>query len=206
MGLFDDIRCEYRLPLPEDQGELAGKDWSKQGFQTKDLGEGMGGYCIRADGTLWLVGARWLQGELGEPNFQNHFFGTIHFYDTIRCQKHDYWVEWQATFTKGKLNELRLEEWRLDDNTERLQQEADFAASRERTERFIKTLIGRFLYPPYAWLVGLLFGAGVGSGAGKLAEWLHKVQRLAWRLEHYLKPHGDPIRAERRRKKFKDAL
>lgn len=206
MGMFDDIRCEYPLPLPEDQGELAGKDWSKQGFQTKDLGEGMGGYCIRADGTLWLVSGRWLADDPEGETFQKDFFGTVEFYGWVRGQKSDYQIEWVATFANGKLNDLRLREWLLEDNTKRLREEAERVAKQASTDRFRKTWIGRFVYPPYAWLVGILIGVVIGAGAGKLAERLHKVQRLAWRLEHRLKPHGDPIRAERLRKKFKDAL
>ena len=98
MGMFDDIRCEYRLPLPEDQGELAGRDWSKQKFQTKDLGQGMGVYYIRADGTLWLVEGRWLVDDPVGETFQKDFFGTVEFYDTAYGQKHDYRVQWAAVF------------------------------------------------------------------------------------------------------------
>ena len=206
MGMFDDIRCEYPLPLPEDQGELAGKDWSAQGFQTKDLGEGMGGYCIRADGTLWLVRGHWLADDPVGGSFQKDFSNSVEFYHILHAQKHDYWMKWQATFAEGKLKDLRLSEWRLEDNTERLRQEAERAAKQARTDRFRKTWIGRFVYPPYAWLVGLLIGVVVGAGAGKMADWLHKTQRLARRLEHYLKPYGNPIRTQRRMGKFKDAI
>ncbi len=206
MGMFDDIRCEYPLPLPEHQGEMAGTDWSKEGFQTKDLGEGMGGYCIHADGTLWLVSGRWFADDPEGEIFQKDFYGTVEFYGSFNGQKNDYRFEWVATFADGKLNDLRLREWLLEDNTKRLREEAERAAKQARTDRFRKTWVGRIVYPPYAWLVGILIGAIVGSGAGKLADWLHKVQRRARRLEHYLKPHGDPIRAERRRKRFKDSL
>jgi hypothetical protein len=206
MGMFDDIRCEYPLPLPEDRGELAGKDWSKQGFQTKDLGQGMGGYCIRADGTLWLVSGRWLVDDPEEETFQKEFLGTVEFYGSARGQKNDYRFEWAATFINGKLNDLRLREWRLDDNTERLRQEAEYAAKHARTDQFSKTWIGRFVYPPYAWLVGVLLAEVVGSGAGKLAEWLQRIQGRACRLEERLKPHGDPIRAEKRIEQFKNEL
>lgn len=54
MGMFDEIRCEYALPLPEAVGELSGFDWQKYAWQTKDLECLLGRYCIRSDGTLWM--------------------------------------------------------------------------------------------------------------------------------------------------------
>ncbi len=45
MGVFDEIRCKYKLPLPEAQDFV---------FQTKDTDEQYCGmYEIREDGTLW---------------------------------------------------------------------------------------------------------------------------------------------------------
>lgn len=47
MGIFDNVRCLYPLPWPEE--ELAGLEW-----QTKDMEVPyMDHYEIRADGTLW---------------------------------------------------------------------------------------------------------------------------------------------------------
>ena len=200
--MFDDIRCEYPLPLPEDQGELAGKDWLQNGFQTKDLGEGMGVYCIRADGTLWLVKGRWLADDPEGETFQKDFSGTVEFYGTVYCLKHDYRVEWQAMFTQGKLNELLLREWQLEDNTKRLREKAEREIKEARTKRFLETWTGRFLYPPYAWLIGILLREIVANGAYKLSNLLTKVRSQTWRLESYMKPHGDPLRLRSRRKKM----
>ena len=202
MGMCDDIRCEYPLPLPADQGELAGLDWAKQGLQTKDLGQGMGEYCIHADGTLWLVGARWLHNELSEPNFRKDFFGTVELYDFIYGKKHDYRVAWEAVFAKGKLKDVRLKEWELEDNSERLKFKAEREAEEARRTRFLQTWFGRSIYPAYAWLIGTLVETVIGKGLGKAADGLHRFQRFAWRLESWLAPHGNPIRAKARQKKL----
>jgi len=206
MGMFDDIRCEYRLPLPEDQGELAGRDWSKQKFQTKDLGQGMGVYYIRADGTLWLVEGRWLVDDPVGETFQKDFFGTVEFYDTAYGQKHDYRVQWAAVFAQGKVNDLRLSQWRLEDNSERLRTEAEMKYKAARTDRFLKTWVGRYLYPPYAWLVGVILRQIVAGGAYKLSKALMKVQTGAWQLEHRILPHGNPISKRVLLRRMKDRL
>jgi hypothetical protein len=189
MGMFDDIRCEYPLPLPIDQGELAGKDWSKHGFQTKDLGKGMDGYCIRADGTLWIVRGRWLGDDREGENFLKGFFGTVEFYGFIYGRKNDYSIEWEAKFAEGKLADLRLKEWRSEDNSGRLQQEAKWQAERQRVERFQRTWVGRFIYPPYAWIVRIVVKLAV-KATYAIPSFLH-------RMEYRLTPYGNPIATRR---------
>jgi hypothetical protein len=206
MGMFDDIRCEHPLPLPADQGELAGKDWTKHGFQTKDLGQGMGAYCVRADGKLWLVGAAWLRDDLAEEQLQEHFFGTVEFYDTVYGQKHDYRVRWKATFAEGKLKDLCLNEWRLEDNTERLHQEAERKAKKDRTDRFLRTWAGRFIYPAYAWITGMILNGFVADGFYRLSNAFSRLRTIAWKLAGRLTPHGDPIGAKRRERARKSLL
>lgn len=206
MGMFDNIRCEYPLPLPEDQGELAGKDWTKHGFQTRDLGEGMGTYCIRADGTLWLIGARWLQDDPFQDTFQKDFFGTVEFYDFVYGQKNDYRVEWKATFAQGKLSDLCLSEWRLKDNTKRLREKAEREANAQRTERFLKTWAGRFIYPAYAWIVGMILNVFVADGSYRLSNAFSRLRTIAWKLAGRLTPHGNPITAKRRRRVVESLL
>jgi hypothetical protein len=45
MGMFDDVRCLYKMPF----GDLSGEE-----FQTKDTNaQHLDNYEIRADGTLW---------------------------------------------------------------------------------------------------------------------------------------------------------
>ena|SRR6266498_337889 len=94
MGMFDDIKCEYPLPLPEIQGELAGRNWRENGFQTKDFDCLMDQYCIYEDGTLWQQTYAFETSRKGrrrrkpvgwEP--MSTYTGTVRFYDSINGQK-----------------------------------------------------------------------------------------------------------------------
>src|ERR1044071_115426 len=110
MGMFDDIKCEYPLPLPENQGELVDRNWREQGFQTKDFDCLMDHYCIQEDGTLWrqtyaveTTRKGWPRRKpVGWEPMRNHT-GTVLFYDSINGQRVDYWVEWVAVFVAGKV-------------------------------------------------------------------------------------------------------
>lgn len=114
MGMFDDLRCYYPLPIPGA---------NKLVYQTKDLECFMDHYEIREDGTLWheeydiedrsdpaeeglmgLVGAmtrvnkRWKQVSLT---------GEVVFYGSFRGDWKD-WIEWSSYFHAGRLCQLHL--------------------------------------------------------------------------------------------------
>src|SRR5437667_12711005 len=100
MGMFDDIKCEYPLPLPETQGELAGRNWRENGFQTKDFDCLMDQYCVREDGTLWQQVYAWGETRKGRrcrnaAGWQpmSGYTGTARFYDFLYGNQADYWVE-----------------------------------------------------------------------------------------------------------------
>lgn len=201
MGMFDDIKCEYPLPLTEDQGELAGQNWRENQFQTKDFECLLDEYCIREDGTLWQQIYSWETTRKGRPYRKpagwqpmSTYTGTVRFYDSIKAHKADYWVEWLAVFVSGKLTELKLHSWEQRDNRERLAWEARWQLGREKSERFLATWFGRHVYPLYAWLVYGCFGIR----AYRFWQWLgtlcdrtgHSFDRLGRKLA----PYGDPIR------------
>lgn len=55
MGLYDYINCQYKLPIPENRGELTEKDFYRIfNFQTKSLGKEMRNYEIREDGSVFV--------------------------------------------------------------------------------------------------------------------------------------------------------
>ena len=91
MGMFDDITCEYPLPLPENQGELGGRNWRENGFQTKDFDCAMDNYRIRADGSLWQQAYVWAKTRKGRPcrkpgDWQplGAYTGTVCFYSELQ--------------------------------------------------------------------------------------------------------------------------
>lgn len=148
MGMFDNVRCKYPLPIA-GAGELE--------FQTKDTPEQfLENYEIREDGTLWLEDydiedrseyGKWTREHPGEEPPESvkgllsfagfmarvnkrqvpvQFTGKIQFYTTLGKQ-HTGWIEFSAYFVDGKLNQLGLIEHRLPDaeQEEKRKQELD---------------------------------------------------------------------------------
>jgi len=94
MGMFDDIQCDYPLPLPEYQ---------RNHFQTKSLHCTLSRYRITKDGRL-------VDGFAQEVPYD----GDLYFYDIPRPGG---WIEFRATFREGRVTELvewKDEEWRDD--------------------------------------------------------------------------------------------
>lgn len=132
MGMFDDIRCKYPLPVP------GANDLD---YQTKDTGhQYMDQYEIREDGTLWHEDydiedqsdlAKWRAAHPGEEPpeemtsalaswagcmarinkrwRQVKCTGEIGFYNTLGTD-HSGWIEWSAYFIDGELQTIVLVE------------------------------------------------------------------------------------------------
>ena len=131
MGLFDDIKCKYPLPV-------AGAN--KLDYQTKDTpSQFMDQYEIREDGTLWYEEydiedyseySKWKKehpnepepdetkqpfgwkffGCLGKANkrwVQEKMSGEICFYTSLG-KDHSGWLEFSAYFKNGQLQQLNL--------------------------------------------------------------------------------------------------
>lgn len=126
MGMFDDLKCKYPLPL------VGANDVD---YQTKDTpSQFMDKYEIREDGTLWhedydiedrseagqwqksnpgkelpheLSGLRSIDGCMSKINKlwkRELFTGEIRFYGHLGTD----WIEWSSYFVDGKLRELHL--------------------------------------------------------------------------------------------------
>lgn len=135
MGMFDDLRCKYPLPV-EGANDLA--------YQTKDTPcQYMEMYEIREDGTLWVeeydtedqsVCGQWKRDFPGKPvpddiAYQmggcmtrvnkrweqvKNFTGEIRFYTNLDGKGKDRgWIEWSSYFFHGQLSVLHLIEHRL---------------------------------------------------------------------------------------------
>jgi hypothetical protein len=130
MGMFDNIRCRYPLPL-EGANALD--------YQTKDTpAQFCDLYEIRDDGTLWRehyevedhsAAAKWqaenpgqelpealsgwesIIGSMTHVNERweqvSDFIGELRFYTTLP-PKHSGWIEWSAYFEAGKIARLNL--------------------------------------------------------------------------------------------------
>jgi hypothetical protein len=132
MGMFDDIKCRYPLPV-EGANALD--------YQTKDTpAQFCDLYEIREDGTLWREdydtedhseAAKWLAANPGKelPEELNglrsfmgcmtrvnkrweqvpNFIGELRFYTTLP-PNHTGWIEWSAYFEGGRVVRLNLVE------------------------------------------------------------------------------------------------
>lgn len=138
MGMFDVIKCEYPLPLPEDLGECEGLDWEEIEFQTKSFGAesamlNSGIFSISGDGQIYLEKFKIKFDEDESHPFggknelipdgveKQEFTGEVDFYHVHMGKEEDYWMEFKAIFWKGDLKELTLSEWKKEDNKTRLQ-------------------------------------------------------------------------------------
>jgi len=131
MSMFDTIICQYKLPLPEEAGQLVSPpDWSNVQFQTKSFDCTLDTYSIEEDGQIYkdVVVRELVKSKAGvldiderqegiekvEATLELRFY-TIHMEDDF-----DYWVEFKALFWKGDLKEIELVEWNRRDNEERV--------------------------------------------------------------------------------------
>lgn len=109
MGMYDNLKCSYPLPINDFKNEV---------FQTKDTpAQMLDLYEIRSDGTLWhenydtedrsdpnADGIKRLYGCCTKVNkrweFEDTFVGEIRFYTSTTD---GVWLEFSSYFVNGKL-------------------------------------------------------------------------------------------------------
>lgn len=102
MGMFDEVICEVDLP----------DGWKHPVFQTKDFEDPyLNKYVIRADGRL-IRKKPWYQCEISADTDTN-YHGLLRFYSyegdpNQETPIEDRWHEYEAKFTDGALQEIRL--------------------------------------------------------------------------------------------------
>lgn len=137
MGMFDDIKCKYPLPL---------KGANDLDYQTKDTPmQYLDSYEIREDGTLWheeydiedhSEAGKWVKANPGKELPENlgllsfagcmarvnkrwlpvNITGEICFYTMysikdavlVNATACDGWLEWSAYFVDGKISQLHM--------------------------------------------------------------------------------------------------
>lgn len=132
MGMFDNLLCEYPLPLDG----MTGVEW-----QTKDLRCELETYRITADGVLEVrFGGQW------ELALAPHWL-IINFYSTLDYKKRDdgrwlswRWVEFCAHFTHGKLDGLEL----VCDKIENAPTDEEIAQKRRETDDFLADVMKKY--------------------------------------------------------------
>lgn len=138
MGMFDSIECDYPLPLPLEVVDIMPDPYSQE-FQTKDLENLMDTYILSEEGELlWIKKEyKWkddddsfLKGYMEVTKQEivpTNFHGILNFYcyetvydETTSNNVKDVSIDYLAKFTNGKLENIEMLSYEINDATERL--------------------------------------------------------------------------------------
>lgn len=110
MGMFDTIFVRSELPLTEELSKLDVK-WNELDYQTKSLENCMSTYEITKDGELVAYNdAWWEDNSVKRETFKVPCHGKILFYNYIQdADGYDWFIDFNAYFTYGKLDKIELE-------------------------------------------------------------------------------------------------
>jgi hypothetical protein len=188
MGMFDNIICEYKLPLPELSGdeveELEEVKWDEESFQTTSFDGELITYDISSDGQLYehKVSREWVKDdespigirleETDDGIEKKDYSGEIIFYSLIPCKKNDYWFEFKALFWKGDLKEIELLEHKKEDNKNRVEAQAKLEEGLVKLEKRRNKWWFSF-YRVYRFIFGFTF-----SLIRRILEW--ELRALYW--------------------------
>jgi hypothetical protein len=135
MGMYDEIFVKQDLPLPDEILNL--KDWKNYAFQTKDLDNCLSEYIINEYRELvevvkereyipyteeekrvnklspWNIWKETKETITSYRNTNHHGIIIFYTYDSID-EETDFWVDFKATFTHGKLENIILLEYKID--------------------------------------------------------------------------------------------
>ena len=176
MGMYDNINCLYPLPHPEKAGELSDCNFAEFDFQTKDLDNVLDRYEIRTDGTLWhelydiedksdpnATGIEHLFGMYSKTNVHwmqmLDYSGSIDFCDFITndALQNDYWIEYTATYSCGKLISIVLKKFEVTPNAERKARQAVWDDERKQRRILWNRWYMKYGYAYYDKLVANIF-------------------------------------------------
>ena len=148
MGMFDNIECNYPIPLPLEVIDLV-PDIYEQEIQTKCLDCFLDLYILNENGVLYKDDKKYewkdddshfLKGYLevtDRKTIETHFHGIINFYIYNRILDSDdknkgidISLDYIARFTSGKLEFIELKDYSIEDASEHI----------KRTNEFFKNL------------------------------------------------------------------
>ena len=92
-------------------------------------------------------------------------------------EKLDYWMEFKALFWKGEMKEVTLEEWREEDNSERLEFTEQIKSAHSKHQKDSKTLIYKIKGVYTQFVRGILF----------CIRWLLGwVVKVTWKIQRWI--------------------
>lgn len=203
MGMYDKIKCEYALPIPEDLGELTQEHLQNTTYQTKDLDNLFGNYKICKDGYLWAlkVEGYHLKGDLKAESVCDRigrFVETenkwikidktveLYFYEMFYKSedgkidfKNDYWIEYKALIIRGKVEEISIDNFEKNDNHARKAASAKWQNKLKDDTAFINKWYIKVWYRPWRWLVRSAF---------RIYRRIKNYIPSDWKVERFLSP------------------
>ena len=188
--MFDTVICKYPLPMPSDPKGYSGSE----DFQTKHLDCGLDTYEIAANGQL-SVHKR--EGKLIEPNKEaKGLFDKIGryeitktwvepVYDTLTMEmydyeqsdksEYDYFIQYEAVFIDGIVDEIKLIGFEATDNAERKKKDEEFDKKLKEWYEFTKTRKYKYFVNPYNKSIKFIFR--------KISKILSFLSSKVWTLE-----------------------
>ena len=147
MSLFDYVKSEYELPLPQEVlDDLRDTDWDEVEFQTRSFDlPALDTYEISEEGSIYMETYKSTgEGILDRTRTgieKIDYTGELIFYTALMSEERDYWIQFKALFYTGELKEIELDELEKNDPAERL-----------KIEKMIKKNFSKFLEQRNSWL------------------------------------------------------
>ena len=160
MGMFDYISVADKLPTNAEI-DASGINLYSEPFQTKDLDNIMATYYIQG-GKLFVEKYKvteWVEDPEGfaggyidrkEPYQEEilDYHGKINFYHFIDKDDYDHWVEYDAYFNRGKLEEIKLVKYEKNSN---VQKKKDLKELFQRMDESRKKWYNKYLFHTKFW-------------------------------------------------------
>ncbi len=193
MGLFDSITIkDYNLPQPP--AEEIKYYTPETEFQTKDLNEGMGEWKIDGAGYLWEKRTKWTYPE-PPPNpksfldsyvypeqvssswEQSFITSTLNIYTSQwdEIGDHDYWIEYDIVFIKGRVAEVKLIKFTSTNNLARKEKYKQFEIELQESYAFRQSFGYRYFYQWYF--------KGAKRTFRVINKFLDNLEKSLWNLE-----------------------
>lgn len=152
-GLYDSVKCEYPLPLPDNVDKNEMPDWSEFEFQTQSFMSSctneseffeVNSFNIDEEGEVYkdVIERQYDETEEGYMDLKEvhkgiekvEHSGEVCLTGFHSHKDNDYFMEFKMLFWKGELKETELVDWKKKDNSERLK------AQREMKEKFSEAI------------------------------------------------------------------
>lgn len=142
MGMFDRIILdkEVAVPMPEEMQKFVNLE-----YQTKSLECTLSTYLIDADGYIYLTNKNYDPEDLIEEKKLVNYHGIINFGAYQTTDLIDYSVDFEAKFTDGVLQNIKLIKFQKFEHDSREKQQEAFKERLRIQEKKITTRISRFL-------------------------------------------------------------